>query len=128
MEGTIAQHPPAMKVGGRRLSMSIKHKPTISAEAAVITPETEDRKETTAPDYPRPTPRTVADEAAQQQVHTNEEELPPRKEKKCNHDKDNRFPHRKTETTRPTRDVQEGNKSQRMGLRIGQPAGKGFGA
>ena len=97
------------------------------SEAAVNTPETEDRKETTAPDYPRPTPRTVGDEAARQQVHSNEEELPPRK-KKYDHDKDRGFAYRKTETTRPTRDVQEGNKCQRMGLRIGQPAGKGFGA
>jgi len=128
IEGSIAQHPPAMKVGGRRLSMSMKHKAPISVEAAVTAPETGDKEETTVPDYPRPAPPTAGDEAARQQVHRNEEELPPRK--KYNHDNDKKvqeYAHWKTETTRPTRDMNGGNKGQTMGLRIGQPAGKAFG-
>lgn len=130
--------------------MSMKHKAPISAqviscfgqsrknqniwisfiysEAAVnnVTPEAEDKKETAVPDYPRPTPPTVVDEAAQQ-VHRNE--LPPKKEKHHNHhhDKKVEYSHRKTETTQPTRDMSGGNKGQTMGVRIGQPAGKAFG-
>lgn len=108
--------------------MSMRHKAPISAEAAVnnVTPEAEDKKETAVPDYPRPTPPTVVDEAAQQ-VHRNE--LPPKKEKRHNHHHDKRveYSHRKTETTQPTRDMSGGNKGQTMGVRIGQPAGKAFG-
>ena len=83
---------------------------------------------TTVPDYPRPAPPTAGNEAAQQ-VHRNEEELPPKKEKKYNHDNDKKvqkYAHWKAQTTRPTRDMNEGNKGQTMGLRIGQPAGKTF--
>jgi len=131
-EGTIrARHPPAMKVGGRRLSLSMpRHKAPISAEAAVTntTPETEDKKEPTVPDYPRPVPLTAAEKAAQQQVHRNEEELPPKKEKKYNHHNDKReYAHRKNEPTQPTREMSGGNKDQKMGIRIGQPASKALG-
>lgn len=130
-EGTRAQHPPAMKVGGRRLSMSMKHKAPISVEAAATTPGTGDTEETMVADYPRPAPPTAGNEAAQDhQVRRNEEE-PHRKEKKYNHDHEKKvqeYAHWKTGTTRPTRDMNGGNKGQTMGVRIGQPAGKAFGA
>lgn len=104
----------------------------MNSEAAATTPKTGDKKETTVPDYPRPVPPTAGEEAAQhQQVHRNEEELPPKKEKKYNHDNEKKvqeYAHWKTQTTRPTRDVNGGNKGQTMGVRIGQPAGKAFGA
>ncbi|KAF8808181.1 hypothetical protein BYT27DRAFT_7190309 [Phlegmacium glaucopus] len=132
VDGTVAQHPPAMKVGGRRLSISMKHKAPTPAEAVVTTPGTEDKKETTVPDYPRPAPPTAGGETPQhQQVHRTEEELPPKKEKKYNHDNEKKvqeYSHWKTEITRPTRDISGGNKGQTMGVRIGQPAGKAFGA
>jgi len=121
-----ARHPPAIKVGGRRLSLSMpRHKAPISAEAAVTT-ETEDKKEPTVPDYPRPVALTAAEKAAQQQVH---QELP-KKEKKYNHHNDKRvqeYAHRKNETTQPTKDMSGGNKDQKMGIRIGQPASKALG-
>lgn len=102
------------------------------SESAATTPGTEDKKETTAPDYPRPAPPTAGDEAAQQQqLHRTEEELPPKKEKKYNHDNEKKvqeYAYWKTETTRPRRDLNGGNKGQTMGVRIGQPAGKAFGA
>ena len=103
------------------------------SEAAVpnTTPETEVKKEPTVPDYPRPVPLTAAEKAAQQQqVHRNEEELPPKKEKKYNHHNDKKvqeYAHRKNETTQPTRDMSGGNKDQKMGIRIGQPASKALG-
>lgn len=129
-EGTIIQHPPAIKVGGRRLSISMKHK---AVEAAVpnATQETDDKAETTVPDYPRPVPPTAVEEAAQQQAQHNEE-LPPKKgkkEKKYNHHdkKGHEYPHLRTETTRPTREISGRNKGQIMGVRIGQPAGKALG-
>jgi hypothetical protein len=130
-EGTKAQHPPAMKVGGRRLSLSMpRHKAPIEPAVTNATQETEDKKETTVLDYPRPVPLTAVEQAAQQQVHRNEEELPPKKEKKNNHHNDKKvqeYAHRKNETTQPTRDMSRGNKDQKMGLRIGQPASKAFG-
>lgn len=97
------------------------------SEAAATTPKTaEDKNEVTVPDYPRPTPHAVGDEAPQQ-AHRNEE-VPPKKEKKHIHsNKFQEYPHWKTETTRPTRDLNGGNKGQ-MGTRIGQPAGKSLDA
>jgi len=128
-EGIKAQHPPAIRVGGRRLSMSIKSKAPIPAEAAVTNaaPETGDKAETTVLDYPRPAAPAIEDatqQHPQQEVHRNEEELPPKKNKKNNVQE---YAHWKTETTRPTRDLNGGNKCQTMGVRIGQPAGKAFG-
>jgi len=121
-EGISAQHSPAIRVGGRRLSMSMKPKAPIPAEAAAVAPITEDKTETTVPDYPRPAaPAEEAAQQHQQEVHRNQEELPL---KKYNVQE---YAHWKTETTRPTRDLNEGNKGQTMGARIGQPAGKAFG-
>lgn len=102
------------------------------SEAAInnATPENGDKEETIVPDYPRPTPLTAVEEAAQQELHPDEQELSPKREKKHNHHNDKKIPehtHWETETTRPTRDMNEGNKGQTMGIRIGQPAGKGFG-
>jgi len=126
-EGIITQHPPAKRVGGRRLSISMKHKAPIPVEAAVTNaaPQTENETATTvAPDYPRPAAPVLVEEANhQQEVHRNEKEVPPKKEKYNVRE----HAHWKTETTRPTRDLNGGNKGQTMGIRIGQPAGKAFG-
>jgi len=112
------------------MSMKPKALAPIPAEPAAVTnvaPKTGDETETTVSDYPRPA--APAEEATQQhqhqqEVHRNEEELPPKKDKKYNvHE----YAHRKTETTRPTRDMNGRNKGQTMGVRIGQPAGKAFG-
>jgi len=118
---------PAIKVGGRRLSgsMSIKPKAPIPAEAVTKPAPETGETETTVPDYPRPAaPLAVEEQHQQQEVHRNEEELPPKKDKKYNVQE---YAYWKTETTRPTRDLNGGNKGQTMGVRIGQPAGKAFG-
>ena len=90
-------------------------------------PETGDKTETTVLDYPRPTAPAIEDatqQHQQQEVHRNEEEMPPKKNRKSNVEE---YAHRKTETTRPTRDPNGGNKGQSMGVRIGQPPGKAIG-
>jgi len=118
---------PAIRVGGRRLSMSMKPKAPIPAEAVTKPAPETGKTEITVSDYPRPVAPPAVEEATQQhhqEVHRNEEELPPKKDKKYNVQE---YAHWKTETTRPTRDLNGGNKGQTMGVRIGQPAGKAFG-
>jgi len=121
-DAILVSHPPAMKVGGRRLSISSKPKSHPHTE----TKDTETAKEETvnADDYPRPAPPTG--EAPLQHAHQhNEEEVPPKKERK--EKKMQELAHKKVEMTRPTRDIQAGNKGHGMGIRIAQPAGKNLG-
>ncbi|KAF5332649.1 hypothetical protein D9611_005206 [Ephemerocybe angulata] len=97
VETALPSHPPAIKVGGRRLSVNTRPKPQASgAEAATESPT--DTKE-------------------------EGEEESPKKEKKINFDK---HAQRKADNTRPTRDTQ-GNFKSFSGARIAQPAGKAFG-
>ncbi|KAF9535604.1 hypothetical protein CPB83DRAFT_888295 [Crepidotus variabilis] len=115
------QHQPAMKVGGRRLSVTNRHKPHNACER--LSPETEDKMQETGPaDYPRPAPHTEHVPHAHVQ-HQFEEETPFRKDKK--HDAEWKLKengHRKTEPTRPTREAAASQRNQ--ALRISQPAGK----
>ena len=104
----------------------LQHLVTYSEPAVTnAAPQTGDKTETTVLDYPRPAPPAIEDvnQQNQQELHRNEEELPPKKIKKNVQE----YAHWKTETTRPTRDLNGGNKGQTMGVRIGQPAGKAFG-
>ena len=79
-----------------------------------------DETETTVPDYPRPAaPAEEATQQHQQEVHRNEEE--PKKDKKYIVQESSYW------KTRPTRVLNERNKGH-IGTRIGQPAGKAFGA
>jgi len=121
----LAQHAPAMKVGGRRLSVSSK--PRLHAASSFPTDNISQRENA---DYPRPAPPGEGEEHAQAPPH-NEEEAP-KKEKKHghgNHD-DNRLKesiYRKIEGTRPTRDLSSGPKNSfGAGGRIAQPSGKVF--
>lgn len=122
-EGIIAQHPPALKVGGRRLSISTKHKSHPSTDTT--SPEVEKKHDEAIPDYPRPAPPT-GDAPLHHIHHHHEEDMPPKREKK--HDNERKmqeYAHWKSETTRPTRDLNAGGKGQFM--RIAQPAGKALG-
>lgn len=118
------QHPPAVKVGGRRLSISTSklHKPHSAAPQA--TPPTEREP---APDYPRPAAPGGDEQGAHQQQQHHEEENSPKKERKHGqHDaerKTKEYAQWKAESTRPTRDSVPAYKA---GARIVQPA-KGFG-
>ncbi|THU84236.1 hypothetical protein K435DRAFT_783872 [Dendrothele bispora CBS 962.96] len=124
---TLAQvHLPAVKVGGRRLSIS-KHKPHTGTTEPV--PETttvelsSDQEQPT--DYPRPVAGTEQQQQHAPHHNHNEEEIPAKKDKKSHFDL---FAHKKTEETKPTREFQAGNKGFGAGGRIAQPAGKVLGA
>jgi len=121
MDHALAQHPPAVKVGGRRLSVS-KPKPHINP-VPVDAPASEQTSEDT--DYPRPAPP--------QDLVDNQEE-PPKKEKRQghgNHDNEKKMregTYKKMDATRPTRDAIGGKVGFGGAGRVLQPSGKGFAA
>ncbi|KAF8167305.1 hypothetical protein B0H34DRAFT_10436 [Crassisporium funariophilum] len=127
----LAQHPPAMKVGGRRLSISSKHKAAATPSGETTAAEGTDKNdEAVIPDYPRPAPPTGGADDPQHAPHHNDEEFPPRKERKHGHENEKKmqeYAQRKAETTRPSRDSHASGKAHGMGARIAQPAGKAFG-
>ncbi|KAH7926834.1 hypothetical protein BV22DRAFT_1194051 [Leucogyrophana mollusca] len=118
-----AQHPPAMKVGGRRLSVTSRPKPHVSSGSPPASPTTLPEET----DYPRP--------AAPGDEHhhvppPNEEEAPKKKKHgHGNHDekrlKESAF--QKAEAARPTRDNNAPKGAFGAAGRIAQPAGKTFG-
>ncbi|KAF8195106.1 hypothetical protein BJ912DRAFT_958287 [Pholiota molesta] len=120
---------PAIKVGGRRLSLSTKHKAPPLQQTDPSPPHSEVTSQE-PPDYPRPAPPTAHDgndteNAPPQRNHqhnTNEE--PPKKER--NEKKMLEREARKAEMTRPTRD-NVGGKDYGIGMRIRQPSGKALG-
>ncbi|KAI0640212.1 hypothetical protein C8Q77DRAFT_1085346 [Trametes polyzona] len=118
MTDALAQHPPAMKVGGRRLSVTSRPKPTaIPAEARSVSPEAD------APvDYPRPAPP-----GEQQQQRKDDEDIPKKKQGSGGDEHDRRLQeslYRKAEHNRPTREFKGTPKTVGAGGRISQPAGK----
>ncbi|KAK0466038.1 uncharacterized protein EV420DRAFT_1300859 [Desarmillaria tabescens] len=118
-------HPPAVKVGGRRLSLSARHKPHVDTSTTEPTPAR--AVDDTVLDYPRPTGPPATDEERHDPHH--QEELPPKKDKKQhgyleNEKKMREFAHHKAEANRPTRDVQPEHKGFGAGGRIAQPGGR----
>ncbi|KAF9478096.1 hypothetical protein BDN70DRAFT_880436 [Pholiota conissans] len=106
------QHAPAMKVGGRRLSVSTKHKPAAPQEEPS---PAQNEPNAPIPDYPRPAPPD--DNVPPPHQHQHHEEQP-KKEKKIY------LPDvaaRKAEMLRPTRDNII-NKDHAAGIRISQPS------
>lgn len=75
-------------------------------------------------DYPRPDPTTGDAHHDPDHVHNHYEEEGPHKREKNSEKKVQEYAHWKSETTRPTRDLNVGQKGQN--LRISQPAGKGL--
>ncbi|KAG8219283.1 hypothetical protein J3R82DRAFT_146 [Butyriboletus roseoflavus] len=128
-----AQHSPALRVGGRRLSISARPKPhnVPGASAPANTHPAENA------DYPRPATQGEGEEQeqeqeqAQTQTHPppyNEEEAP-KKEKKHGHGgrDQNRLKesvYRKIDATTPSKDHLGSKNSFGAGGRIGQPMGK----
>jgi len=110
----LAHHAPAVKVGGRRLSISSKPKPATVQEPQVI----EEPVEPT--DYPRPAPpneqEDVRDEDKKKQGYGNNE----RERKRIE------VGHKKVEDNMPTKDFGNQPKDRGAGGRIAQPAGKGL--
>ncbi|KAF9469520.1 hypothetical protein BDZ94DRAFT_1242596 [Collybia nuda] len=119
-----SQHLPAVKVGGRRLSVSSKPKHHAPAEPSPVEPET--APETL--DYPRPAPPGEEQVHAHPPLHTEEDNI--KKDRKHgsheNEQKLKELAHHKAEMTRPTKDVAGGHKGFGAGGRIAQPAGKGL--
>ncbi|KAG6380642.1 hypothetical protein JVT61DRAFT_5008 [Boletus reticuloceps] len=117
------QHPPALRVGGRRLSISARPKPHHASGTSAPAPtHLADNA-----DYPRPAAQGEGEEQAHPPPH-NEEEAP-KKEKKHGHgghDK-NRLKesmYRKAEVTMPSKDHLASKNSFGGVGRIGQPMGK----
>ncbi|KAI0756202.1 hypothetical protein C8Q80DRAFT_1127238 [Daedaleopsis nitida] len=130
MTDALAQHPPAVKVGGRRLSLSSRPRPVSStAEAKPVPPAPSAGTETDAPvDYPRP---AAPGEQHPPPPHHQEEDVPKRKQGTGGDEHERRLQesiHRKMEQNRPKKDFQSTAKAPGAGGRISQPAGKGFGA
>jgi len=117
---TVPQHPPAMKVGGRRLSVSSRPKP--HPPPATTTPPVDDPA-----DYPRPA--APVDEAL-----VVEEEAPPKKEKKKGNGADEHERrlqeslYKKAGQNRPSRESHAAKNLNAVGGggRIAQPAGRGL--
>ncbi|KAF9447546.1 hypothetical protein P691DRAFT_760696 [Macrolepiota fuliginosa MF-IS2] len=128
----IIPHPPALKVGGRRRSMSNKPRTPNTGGAQLTEPAASE--ETASPEsptdgYPRPAPPSEGQAHPHDAHHQYQDEEQARKEKKHtpnDNEKMKEYAHWKVETTRPTRDVQ-GNVMKTWGAsgRIAQPAGKG---
>ncbi|TFK42138.1 hypothetical protein BDQ12DRAFT_353883 [Crucibulum laeve] len=134
------QHPPAVKVGGRRLSITARHPPKVHLAGDAPTSPTSPE----ITDYPRPAPPahfqdssvSTHEESAPDPSHAPHKEdeiLPPKREKK--HTPPHAPPpahdiketaHWKAETTRPTRE-HAGKVGAGAGVRIAQPAGKTLG-
>ncbi|CDO76491.1 hypothetical protein BN946_scf184615.g17 [Trametes cinnabarina] len=115
MADALVQHPPAMKVGGRRLSVTSRPKPTVhAAEPQKMSPGPD-----TPTDYPRPAP------PGEQQVQKDEEEVPKRKQGNGGDEHERRIQeslYRKAEANRPTKDFKSGGKAIGAGGRISQPS------
>jgi len=128
MPETIAQHPPAMKVGGRRLSTTTRPKPPAPEPAKAPTPPAEQER----PDYPRPAPPGEQPQHDPAHVHDDHEEIP-KKDKKQGHgalEHERRLQEsalKKAEQNRPSKNMGAGARNNvGGGGRISQPAGKTF--
>ncbi|KAH9830459.1 uncharacterized protein C8Q71DRAFT_886281 [Rhodofomes roseus] len=118
----LPPHPPAMKVGGRRLSISSRPKPHFSAEGKPPSPSGEEPA-----DYPRPAP--PGEDGPHNHEHHDEV---PKKEKKRGgggDDHERRLQeslYRKAEQNRPRRDLHGAKNLNAVGAggRIAQPIGR----
>ncbi|TFK24284.1 hypothetical protein FA15DRAFT_669723 [Coprinopsis marcescibilis] len=118
VENPLAQHAPAVKVGGRRLSSAARPtKPAANPEASDKKPDAAEKKDANEEEE-------SSDEESSEEEEG--EEATKRRKNKDNDRKKKDYAHRKAESTRPTRDAQGGFKAF-ASQRIGQPAGKGNG-
>ncbi|KAJ7146507.1 hypothetical protein C8R44DRAFT_757656 [Mycena epipterygia] len=116
----LAHHPPAIKVGGRRHSVSTKHRPHPAPEPAPAVAA--QPVEEPVVDYPRPAAPPAGEEVAHVPPPPHNEEEPQRKDKK--HDNERKLmelAQRKAEMTRPTRDLKNNGKGFGGAGRIAQP-------
>ncbi|KAI0321285.1 hypothetical protein OF83DRAFT_1100613 [Amylostereum chailletii] len=112
------QHPPAIRVGGRRLSMPSRPKPVMATDVEMPNSPVD----VEPVDYPRPAPPG-------EEHHPHTEEEAPKKEKKQGHDSEHRLREsamRKVPENRPTKEIFAGGKTVGGGGRISQPTGRMF--
>jgi len=129
----LAAHPPAVKVGGRRLSLS-KHKHTHpeSTTTPIVSPGVHQEPDSEAVDYPRPqaAPAKSSDEGDSNEVDANKET--PKRERKQSHtnqDKDKKFQENAMKRHVGNDPVSGANPKRDLygaSGRIGQPAAKGL--
>ncbi|KAI6015617.1 hypothetical protein EDC04DRAFT_2903716 [Pisolithus marmoratus] len=120
MSEAIPQHPPAMKVGGRRVSISSKSRAHVIPGGNSMNSGANGTENS---DYPRPTAQET-DRTPQKEEET------PKKQKKQGHraQDDKQFkenPSSKLDATRPTRDNLANKHGFGAAGRIGQPMSKG---
>ncbi|KAI9454925.1 hypothetical protein BJY52DRAFT_1211348, partial [Lactarius psammicola] len=113
----MSQHPPAIRVGGRRLSLPTRVRASNQADEAVAASPGEPA------DYPRPT--APGTEPNAEHAH-NDEEAPPKVRRKSHgaHENERRLrenPQRKAEENWQRR---EQSGAPRINARISQPGGK----
>ncbi|KAJ3771421.1 hypothetical protein FB446DRAFT_740500 [Lentinula raphanica] len=143
---SLAQHPPAVKVGGRRLSINSKphihhsmHSPSEVNESAIDTSNpsysaAEPVSSPTFDDYPRPIHHSEeSKQNSEEQAEHHKEKIPHfrREQKRVPSGPGvagmEKFTHnKKGEETMPTREHSGGGHSFGAGGRIVQPAGKGL--
>ncbi|KIP11101.1 hypothetical protein PHLGIDRAFT_18067 [Phlebiopsis gigantea 11061_1 CR5-6] len=120
----VPSHPPAQKVGGRRMSITSRSKPHAAHTEHKPAADTADN-DTGPTDYPRPAP---PGEQPPHEHHQHEEEQPRREKKHGMSEHERRahdIQHKKADLTRPSKEISLANKVG--GMRIAQPAGKGVG-
>ncbi|KAJ6541592.1 hypothetical protein B0H19DRAFT_1173730 [Mycena capillaripes] len=116
----LAQHPPAIKVGGRRHSISTRHRTHPAAPDPV--PAVAPPPVVEPVDYPRPAAPAPREDAAHVPPPPHNEEEPQWKDKR--HDNERKLlelAQRKAEMTRPTRIPKTNAKGFGAAGRIAQP-------
>ncbi|KAK7063559.1 hypothetical protein R3P38DRAFT_2819085 [Favolaschia claudopus] len=114
----LANHPPAIKVGGRRHSISgTRHRPHPAPEAAPAADAS-----TEPLDYPRPAHPAAREEVAHVPPPPHEEGLPRKDTKHENERKSQELAQRKAEMMRPTRTPKNDARAFGAAGRIAQPA------
>ncbi|KII94217.1 hypothetical protein PLICRDRAFT_36464 [Plicaturopsis crispa FD-325 SS-3] len=125
MSNILAQYPPALKVGGRRLSVSKSQASAFSKVSSSPTdsfPTLPSEPRSVTPDYPRP---AAPGEEQEHYAPPHHDEDPLKKDKKQQkHIYD--MQGRKADIRRPTRDLLGGKGAFGGAGRIAQPAGKGL--
>jgi len=117
----LAHHPPAVKVGGRRLSVSSKPKATSAGQEPPVAQDASEADSEPPTDYPRPAPPGDRDECDEGERKKHGYGHPEKGDRKAPHEGRSRKP----EETVPTKDGSAVRRAE--GVRIDQPAGKGLG-
>jgi len=127
----LSQHLPALKVGGRRLSLSAKAKPAAETETQAVhaTPEVPVAQEGTessqdATDYPRPTPASQLNDLTEEENDRKNQGYMDAQEREKRKQPAAQTNHKKHVDTAKAANAGTSRKDQ--GARISQPPGRGL--